>query len=226
MEQAFEAQEQESYKAEPEPEVKPKEADRYELDDYAGVVETVWFTPEKDRPERKIRLDLRTQALRGADLNLIERRWNKRRADSQELNYLQDKLDKMTPPREIARLREDLAAIRDFDYADADKADEVRDRIEREIESMTAGYEADRAKLIARRDELANLPTLYELLRAEVFAKIIEYHSIDWHGQPLDFHSSDLKHEPPDTFCTALYQFILDKLQRGKATRRNGGSRR
>ena len=130
------------------------EMEMYDLDEYAGTVETVWFTPDKSLPNKKIRLDLKMQALKSSDLNSIQRRWNKRRMADQETAFLQEKLERHNVPRELGRLQRRLQQIRDSDFETPDEADDARSKIDQEMEAIKGDWEAEHQEIKKQLDAL------------------------------------------------------------------------
>jgi hypothetical protein len=199
----------------------------YDLEEYEGEVETHYWVPDKSQPQKKIRLDLRIQALKGSDENIVRRKANESTLRGQQINYEQQQLQRLKPPREIARLEEQLSNISRFDFdGDEAQADKKRDEIERQIKILNDQYMADYAKQESKVRELINQPSFYEVLRSELFVKVIADHSIGFHGRKINFNSSDTENEPPDSFAAGLQEFIFEVLRRGKQKRKNGSSRK
>jgi hypothetical protein len=200
--------------------------DYYELDDYAGEIETHYWIPDKSTPQKKIRLDLRTQALTGTQINVIQRKALRSQNAAVEAQYLQQRINQHTMPRQIYRLREELAKVSDIDFDSPEKAEEKRAQIDASITDMLATWHKEHESMNAELEKLLALPTFYETLRAEFFALVIEDHSIAWHSRKIDFSKPMADQEPPDKFVASLRDFIDEVIRRGKQTKRNGSSRR
>ena len=214
--------------------------DLWSLDEYSGEVVTRWWAPDKQKPEQKLRLDIRIRALKSSDLNIINRRFNAIVRMPSDLEFLQQQLSRCgKPPRELDRLQKKLDGVQDSDFDDddnphadsfksaEDKAETVRIGLEKQINQITDDWKVRRQEITDKIEEINNAPSAYELLRAEFFSKVIHDHSIGLHGRKLDFnHPAQNGDEPSDEFADKLRQYLMEEIGRGKAQRRNGGSAR
>jgi hypothetical protein len=212
-------------------------ADAYSLDDYAGEIEQRWWTPDKSQPTRKVRLDIRIQALKSADLRLINKKVSEQQRAAADVEFQQQQLSRCKPPRELDRLQKKLGEIRESDFTDdsdanvvegyktaEDKAEEARTKLETQIKTMQDQWKADYKKIGDEIDRLLALPSFYEILRNEFFVKVIDDHSIAWHGPKLDF-SVATNDEPPSSFAGLLYTYLLEVISdQKKVGKRSNGS--
>lgn len=197
----------------------------YDLDEYAGEIETHWWVPDKSNPKKKIRLDLKTQALTGSQINIIHKNALRAQNAAVEATYLQQRITQHTMPREIYRLREKMGEISDLDFDTPEEAEKKRDELDKKIQKLLADWKTEHDKMNADLDILLKHDSFYETLRREFFSVVIFDHSIAMRGSKIDFTEPMTDSEPPDKFITTLKDYLDEVLRRGKAARQNGKRR-
>lgn len=207
----------------------------YDLSEYTGELETHYWVPDKSKPQRKVRLDLRIHAIRQSDRNVIQRKINDVGNNPGQINFYNKQLEQLQAPyeREMDKLNERLRNVSKFDEefdGDEEKADQKRAEIERQIAAKTKEHKENRAGLEAKVQALLAAPSMYEIWRADLFSQVIHEHNISLPVKgvltKIDFDSSHPDHELPFHFARALQEFIWEVLNRGKQNRKNGSSQR
>lgn len=199
--------------------------DYFDLDEYAGEVETHYWVPNKSNPQKKIRLDLKIQALTGTQVNVIHKKALRAQNAAVESTYLQQRIIQHTMPREVYRTREKISNVSELDFDSPEKADEKRDEYDNKIKSLLADWKREHDEMKAELEKLLAWPSFYETLRAEYFSVVIEDHSIAWKGRKIDFSKPMTDNEPPDKFVGLLKDYIDEVCRRGKVTKLNGKRR-